>query len=65
MGWRIVLHVMRVWRDDRATTLAEYALMSAIIGLAMLAGVAVLRSHAGGELSATANGWLSVALTPP
>ena len=57
--------IVAVLRDERGTTLAEYALISATIGTAMLAGVAVLRSHAGGELSATANGWLSVALTPP
>ena len=57
--------LLAVLRDERGTSLAEYALISATLGLAMLSGVAALQTYSGRELSATAGGWLSVALTPP
>jgi Flp pilus assembly pilin Flp len=52
-------------RDERGSTLSEYAMLSATLGLAMLAGIAFLRTNAGNELTAVASGWLSVAQAPP
>jgi Flp pilus assembly pilin Flp len=65
MNGRFARAVCAVLRDDRGSTLAEYAMLSATLGLAMLAGVALLRTNAGNELTAIANGWLSVAQAPP
>lgn len=61
----IIRAVLGTLRDDTGATLAEYALVSVTIGMAMMVGVAVLQTNAGNELTATANGWLSVATTPP
>jgi Flp pilus assembly pilin Flp len=63
---RSILHQLAaVLGDERGTALAEYALISATLGVAMVSGVAVLQANSGRELSATASGWISVALTPP
>lgn len=51
--------------DETGSTLAEYALLSVYLGAAVIAAVAFVEHQAAGELSATARGWLSVALSPP
>lgn len=51
--------------DERGQALAEYALASAAFALAMIAGVALLRSAGASELANTASGWVSFASAPP
>jgi Flp pilus assembly pilin Flp len=50
-------------RDDRGASLAEYAIVSATLGLAMLAGYLILRTGAGGVLNADSAGWASFNLS--
>lgn len=52
-------------RDERGNTLAEYGLVAAVLGVTMIAGVAVLENGTGQVLNGSANGWMNVALTPP
>jgi Flp pilus assembly pilin Flp len=61
----VVRTLLAVLREECGATLAEYALVSVTLGLAMLSGVFALQTITGRELAATAGGWLSVALTPP
>lgn len=51
--------------DESGQTMAEYGLMAAVLGVAMLAGVAALQSETGSVLGATAAGWTGIAQSPP
>jgi hypothetical protein len=55
--------VISTIKDDRAASLAEYALVSATLGLAMIVGYAILRTGAGGVLNADSAGWTNFALS--
>lgn len=57
--------LLDVLRDDRGQTMAEYGILAAVLGVSMIAGVAVLQSETGSILGANAAGWTGVAMNPP
>lgn len=52
-------------RDERGTSLAEYAFLAATVGMAMIAGTYALESAAGAVIDANAAGWQNAALSAP
>jgi Flp pilus assembly pilin Flp len=54
-----------VLADDAGNALAEYALLAAILGIAMIAGVGAMQVAGGTELNTTAAGWQNLAQSPP
>jgi Flp pilus assembly pilin Flp len=57
--------MLAVARDDAGATLTEYALITASLGVLMIAALRLIQSETGGQLTATGNGLTAVGVTPP
>jgi Flp pilus assembly pilin Flp len=51
--------------DDSGATLAEYALITAALGVLMIGTLKLIVSETGAQLTATGNGLTAVGVTPP
>jgi Flp pilus assembly pilin Flp len=51
--------------DCEGASLAEYALLAATLGVAMLAGTALIQTNAGAVLNANGTGWQAAAVATP
>ena len=51
--------------DCEGSSLAEYALLAAMLGVAMIAGAAVVQTNAGALLNANDTGWQAAAVATP
>jgi Flp pilus assembly pilin Flp len=51
--------------DCEGSSLAEYALLAAFLGVAMIAGTALVQSNAGAVLTANDAGWQATAVATP
>jgi Flp pilus assembly pilin Flp len=52
-------------RDESGTTLAEYALITASLGVLMIGTLKLIQSETGAQLTATGSGLTAVGVTPP
>lgn len=60
----IARELRAVVEDDRANALAEYALISLVLGASTITAILLLQSAAGAQLNANASGWLQSAFKP-
>lgn len=51
--------------DESGQTMAEYGLVAAVLGVAMIGACAMLQSESGQVLNGDANGFVSLAQSPP
>ncbi len=54
-----------VANDDSGAALAEYALITAALGVLMIGTLKLIQSETGAQLTATGNGLTAVGMTPP
>jgi Flp pilus assembly pilin Flp len=54
-----------VARDESGATLAEYALITASLGVLMIGALKLIQSETGAQLTATGGGLTAVGVTPP
>ncbi len=51
--------------DESGTTLAEYALITASLGVLMITALKLIQSETGAQLTTTGTGLTAVGVTPP
>ncbi|MDB5094416.1 MAG: hypothetical protein JWO85_2517 [Candidatus Eremiobacteraeota bacterium] len=64
-GAEILAVVRALLVDSEGSTLAEYALLAAGLGLAMIAGTAAIQTNAAAFLNANDAGWQATAVAVP
>ena len=57
--------LLAVARDESGATLAEYALITASLGVLMIGTLKLIQSETGAQLTATGSGLTAVGVTPP
>jgi Flp pilus assembly pilin Flp len=64
-GAEILVAARALLVDCEGSSLAEYALLAAALGLAMIAGTAAIQTNAGAFLNANDAGWQATAVAVP
>jgi Flp pilus assembly pilin Flp len=64
-GMEVLAVARAVLVDCEGSSLAEYALLAATLGLAMIAGTAAVQTNAGAFLNANDAGWQATAVATP
>ena len=57
--------LVRLAHDDSGATLTEYALITASLGVLMIATFKLIQSETGAQLTATGSGLTAVGVNPP
>ena len=65
MRSRWLRDIAELLADESGSTMAEYGLVAAVLGIAMIGACAMLQSEGGQVLNGDANGFVSLAQNPP